>query len=98
MNDPTYFEEVKKNYSSLVQVNIDQDTMRYAGREWARSPKQRFFFDSLRPLENDTEQYYPGHPEFLSKFVQKDDILLSNFLTFKNSDSFIEHQGVLLSP
>lgn len=98
MNDLTYFEQVKKTYSSLVQVNIDQDTMRYTGREWARPPKQRFLFDNLRPLENDTEQYYPGHPEFLSKFVQKGDILLSNFFTFKNSNNFIEHQGVLLSP
>ena len=79
MEDCSYFKRVKKNYSSLVQVNVDQDILKYGGREWARPPKQRFFFDNLRPLENDTEQYYPGHPEFLSKFVQKGDILLSNF-------------------
>ena len=69
----------KKNYSNLIKVSLTEETLYYTGRAYDWEPNQRFFFNKLLPMEEDEEEFYPGHKDFLKKFIQKKDIVLSHF-------------------
>ena len=75
-----YLEAVKKNYSSLIKVNIGDDSVWAKDDQGKWSPIKRLHFDQLLPIDqNNAEECYLGHIDFLKKFVRKGDVLLSHF-------------------
>lgn len=76
----SYLKAIKENYSSLIKVNIGDDSVwtKDGQNEW--SLIKRLHFDQLLPIDqNNVDECYLGHIDFLKKFVRKGDVLLSHF-------------------
>lgn len=76
----SYLKAIKENYSSLIKVNIGDDSVWAKDDQGKWSPIKRLHFDQLLPIDqNNAEECYLGHIDFLKKFVRKGDVLLSHF-------------------
>lgn len=73
-----YRELIKQRYFELTK-SYSEEEIYYKGSFSNWIPSKRFYFDDLLPTKPELEAYPPDYITFLSKFIQKGDILLFNY-------------------